>query len=65
MMANEKGFTLIEVLPAKVDIQVWKGEATYRFLFHLGEGVKISDRINKINLMSKSKKHPENPVNPV
>ena len=29
-----------KLLPAKIDIQVWKGDATYRFLFHLGEGVK-------------------------
>lgn len=29
-----------KLLPAKVDIQVRKGEAAYRFLFHLGEGVK-------------------------
>ena len=26
------------LMPAKVDMQVWKGDETYRFLFHLGEG---------------------------
>ncbi len=28
------------LMPAKVDMQVWKGDEPYRFLFHLGEGAR-------------------------